>query len=91
MAADQAADSDRRLFISTRDAKRDWVRNVLKNPSVDVTIAGSTRKTKAFPLTSDEDKQHLAELYRKKYFVVKLYSLVARQYRPPQSFELKPE
>ncbi len=49
-------DVNGRLFVSTRDASRDWVRNVLKDASVEVTIADVTRKMKAFPLTSDEDK-----------------------------------
>ncbi len=86
-----AADENGRLFVSTRDERRDWVRNVLKNPSVEVTIAGVTRKMKAIPLTSDEDKEHLAKLYRKKYLAAKLYSLIAPRYRSPLSFELKSE
>lgn len=86
-----AVDSDGRIFIATRSAQRDWVRNVIKNPSGEVTIAGVTQKMKAFPLTSDDDKQHQTELYRKKYLALKLYSLAAPRYRAPQSFELKPE
>ncbi len=86
-----AVDENGRLFISTRDARRDWVRNALKNPSVEVTIGGVTRKIKALPLNSDEDKAGLVKLYRKKYLGAKLYGLFFPKYRPPQCFELKPE
>lgn len=39
-----AVDKDRRLLIATQDTRRDWVRNALKNPSVEVTIGEVTRK-----------------------------------------------
>jgi deazaflavin-dependent oxidoreductase (nitroreductase family) len=84
-------DKDWRMFVITANAKRDWVRNVLKNPSVEVTIAAVTRKMKAVPLASDEDQRWLLELYRKKYLVFRLYTLIMPRHRPALSFELKPE
>lgn len=85
-----AVNQNGRLFVSTRDARRDWVRNTLKKASVEVTVAGVTRKMKAFPLSSEEDEEHLGKLYRKKYLSARLFWLITR-YRPPQSFELQPE
>ena len=84
-------DKDGRMFIITANAKRDWVRNAIKNPSVDVTIAGVARKMKAVPLASDEDQRWLLELYRKKYLLLRLYSLIMPRHKPAMSFELKPE
>ena len=84
-------DNDRRMFATTANANRDWVRNVLKNPSVEVTIAAVTKKMKAIPLASDEDQQWLLELYRKKYLGFRLYTLILPRHKPALSFELKPE
>jgi deazaflavin-dependent oxidoreductase (nitroreductase family) len=84
-------DKDGRMYIITANAKRDWVRNVHNNPSVEVTIAGVTRIMKAVPLPLDEDQRWLLELYRKKYLVFRLYTLIRPRHKPPSSFELKPD
>jgi hypothetical protein len=79
------------MFAITANANRDWVRNVLKNPRVEVTIAAVTRKMKAVALRSGEDQQRFVELYRKKYWGFRLYTLIRPQHRLAMSFELKPE
>ena len=84
-------DNNGRMFVISANARRDWVRNALKNPSVEVTIATVTKKMKAVPVASDEDVQRLLHLYRSKYFVFRLYTLFSRRHRPALSFELKPE
>jgi len=84
-------DENGMMFITTANAKRDWVRNAIKNPSVEVTIAGVAKKMKAVPLPSHEDQGWLLELYRKKYLVLRLYTLIRPRYKPPSGFELKPE
>jgi len=84
-------DNNGRMFAITANAHRDWVRNVLKNPSVEVTIAAVTKKMKAVSMASDEDQQWLLELYRKKYLSFRLYTLISPRHRPALSFELKPE
>jgi deazaflavin-dependent oxidoreductase (nitroreductase family) len=38
-----AVDFDGRLFIATGDGRRDWVKNVMKNPSVEVTIGSNAK------------------------------------------------
>lgn len=75
-----------RLFVSSvRD--RDWVRNLIANPEVDVTVRGVKRRMVAVPVESEEDRRLVAELWRRKY------GLLARLMRLPRddgiSFELR--
>jgi deazaflavin-dependent oxidoreductase (nitroreductase family) len=66
-----AVDIDGKLLIATQDKRRDWVRNAMKNPSVEVTIGDVTRKMKVIPLGTDSDKQHVNDLYAKKYLAAR--------------------
>jgi deazaflavin-dependent oxidoreductase (nitroreductase family) len=88
-----ALDADGRLFIATRDRRRDWVRNVMKNPSVEVTISGVTRKMKILPLKTDLEKRHVSELYAEKYPLARFGRLFERSTDSAQydAFELRPE
>ena len=88
-----ALDTDGRFFIATRDKRRDWVRNIVKNPSVEVTISGVTRKMKVLPLKTDLEKQHVSDLYAKKYPLARLGRLFERPTGSAQydAFELRPE
>jgi deazaflavin-dependent oxidoreductase (nitroreductase family) len=85
-----AVDDDERVFIWTRDPKRDWVRNVLVNPTVEIRMGGVTRKMTVVPLKSDAEKEHLANLCRKKYLRARIGSLFAPRSQS-QGFELKPK
>jgi deazaflavin-dependent oxidoreductase (nitroreductase family) len=60
-----AVDDDGRFFVATQDTRRDWVKNATKNPSVEVTIGGATRKMEIFPLKTEWDRQHVNDLYAK--------------------------
>ena len=87
-----AVDHDRRLFIATQDTRRDWVRNVQKNPSVEVTIGGATRRMKVLPLKSDSDRQYVSDLYAKKYLSARLGRLLKpKGFAHYGAFELQPE
>jgi len=80
------ADDKGRMFVSSL-RKRDWVKNILANPEVEVTIKGVTRKMRAAVVESEEDKQLIRSIWRKKY------GLMSRIMRLPRedgiSFELK--
>ncbi len=86
-----AVDTDGRFYIATRDRRRDWVRNAKKSPLVDITIRNVTRKMRLVPLKSDSEKNHVTDLYRKKYLLARVGGLFGRG-RSPQSdaFELLP-
>lgn len=78
---------DGRLFVTTRDNNRDWVQNLLKNPSCEVTISKVTRKMMAVVVQSADERETVRQLYRRKYGI--LYRL-----RPPPKesivYELRP-
>lgn len=78
---------ERRLFVSTADNSRDWVRNLLKNPSCEVTISKVTRKLAAAIVQSENERESVRQLYRRKYGL--FYRL---RPLPKESiiFELKP-
>lgn len=83
---------DGRLFVATQDARRDWVRNVMKNPSVEITIGGATRKMKILPLKTDSDRQHVNDLYAKKYLSARLGRLLKpKGFAHYGAFELLPQ
>ena len=88
-----AVDSDGRIFIATRDKRRDWVRNVMKNPSVEVTIGGVTRRMKVIPLKTESGREYVRNLYAKKYLLARLGRLLTSStgFARYEAFELKPE
>jgi hypothetical protein len=71
-----AVDKDGRLFVATQDTGRDWVRNVLRNPSVELTIAGAIPRMRAIPLRTDSEKKYVSDLYAKKYLSARLGRLL---------------
>jgi hypothetical protein len=87
-----AWDKDGKLFVATQDTRRDWVRNVMKNPSVEVTIAGATRRIRAIPLRMDSEKKYVSDLYAKKYLSARLGRLLKpKGFAKYGAFELQPE
>lgn len=87
-----AVNADGRLFVATRDKRRDWVRNVMKNLSVEVTISGVTRSMKVFPLKTDAERQYVSDLYAKKYISARIGRLLMpKGFAQQDAFELRPE
>jgi hypothetical protein len=87
-----AVDSDGRLFVATQDTRRDWVKNAMKNPSVDITIGETTHRMKLLPLKTDSDRQYVNDLYAKKYLSARLGRLLKPQgFAHYGAFELQPE
>jgi deazaflavin-dependent oxidoreductase (nitroreductase family) len=87
-----AVDTDGRIFIATQDTGRDWVRNVAKNPSVEVTIGEATRKMKVLPLKTDSDRQYVSDLYANKYLSARLGRLLRpKGFAKYGAFELQSE
>jgi hypothetical protein len=68
------------------------VKNVTKNPSVEVMIGGATRKMKIFPLKTDWDRQHVNDLYAKKDLSARLGRLLKpKGFAHYGAFELLPQ
>jgi hypothetical protein len=87
-----AVDSDGRLFVATQDTRRDWVKNAMKNPSVEITIGETTHRMKLLPLKTDSDRQYANYLYAKKYLSARLGRLLKPQgFAHYGAFELQPE
>jgi F420H(2)-dependent quinone reductase len=60
-------DQDGRLIVATNAGAANhpyWVRNVLANPEVELTIRGTTRKMRAHVLSSQEKKELWPRLVR---------------------------
>jgi len=77
-----------RVFVSSLRT-RDWVKNLLANPRAEVEVKGVKVKVRAVPVESQEDKQLVKEIWKKKY------GLLSRLMRLPRedgvSFELVEE
>ena len=89
-----AVNKDGRLLIATQDKRRDWVRNAAKNPTVEVTIGGTTRRMIVVPLDSEADIRQVNDLYAKKYLLGRIGQLFApftrKRFAHSGAFELKP-
>ncbi|MCS6769966.1 MAG: nitroreductase family deazaflavin-dependent oxidoreductase [Candidatus Caldarchaeum sp.] len=79
-------DEKGRMFVASL-RNRDWVKNILANPEVEIKVKDLSRRMKAYVVESEEDKQTVQQLWRKKY------GLLARLLRLPRKdgiiFELK--
>lgn len=79
-------DEKGRLFLSSLPS-RDWVKNVLKNPDVEITIKDKTYKMRAIKVEDEDTKNTVKTIWRKKY------GMMARIMRLPRKngiiFELK--
>jgi deazaflavin-dependent oxidoreductase (nitroreductase family) len=77
-----------RVFVSSLRT-RDWVKNLLANPRAEVEIKSMKIRVRARPVESQEDRQLVKDLWRKKY------GLLSRIMRLPRengvSFELMEE
>jgi deazaflavin-dependent oxidoreductase (nitroreductase family) len=77
-----------RVFVSSLRTK-DWVKNLLANPRAEVEIKSMKIRVRARPVESQEDRQLVKNLWRKKY------GLSSRIMRLPRengvSFELMEE
>ncbi len=82
-----------RLFVSSQDENRDWVRNVRKDPSVEVSIENTTRKMTAQLVLSDAEKDRIWKSYHRKYLLSRVYYILASILRISREtgivFELK--
>ena len=86
---------DGKLLVTTRDSRRDWVRNVLKNPAVEVTIGEVTWKMTASVVKSDSEQATARNLYQRKYPLARLSQKIGSLFKaggkPQPIFELRPE
>jgi deazaflavin-dependent oxidoreductase (nitroreductase family) len=78
---------DGQLFVTGANNKRDWMRNVLKNPVVEASIDGVSKRVRAETVDSEQLRATIEQLYRKKYpFASRLLRLA---HKGALIFELK--
>jgi hypothetical protein len=64
-----------RLYLGTMNAKRDWVRNVAKNPEAEFEIGDLRLRGRVVPITDPAaEPPHIQENFYRKYFVARIGS-----------------
>jgi deazaflavin-dependent oxidoreductase (nitroreductase family) len=66
-----------RLFLATADKRRQWVRNVLAGPDVELRIAGQSFRGKVRTVEAG-DRQRVISLVQSKYWYVLPFLLTGR-------------
>ena len=88
---------DGNLYVSSgRGERSDWVKNIKKDARVEVTIAGVSKQGIATLVRDPNVRQHLLELYWRKYHVLmafaefgKILMRISRSASIPLLIELK--
>jgi deazaflavin-dependent oxidoreductase (nitroreductase family) len=64
-----------RLYLGTMNAKRDWVRNVAKNPEVEFAIGDLTVHGRAHAITDpSREPPHVQAAFLRKYWIARVSS-----------------
>jgi deazaflavin-dependent oxidoreductase (nitroreductase family) len=66
------------VYLVTADRGRQWVRNVLARPTVELRMGGETFRGEVEPLTLPTEVAHVVELLRRKYWLARLYLWLKR-------------
>ncbi|HYA97302.1 MAG TPA: nitroreductase family deazaflavin-dependent oxidoreductase [Methylomirabilota bacterium] len=67
-----------KVFLSTANIQRQWVRNVLKTPRVQLTIAGETYDGQARFLADPAEHERVMRMVLRKYWFVAPFMLLWR-------------
>jgi deazaflavin-dependent oxidoreductase (nitroreductase family) len=66
---------DGRLYVSSgRGEKSDWVKNIKKDPRVEITLGGVTKHGTAKIVQDSQIKRRLRDLYWKKYHLIMAFA-----------------
>jgi len=71
-----AVDGDS-IYLTTMNRRRQWVRNAMKTPRVQLRIGLETVDGTVAPVTELTEKRHVYELFARKYWVMWLLDRVA--------------
>jgi hypothetical protein len=61
------------VYLVTADRRRQWVRNVLARPGIELRAGGETFRGEAEPVTDAEDISRVIELLKRKYWLARPY------------------
>jgi deazaflavin-dependent oxidoreductase (nitroreductase family) len=61
------------VYLVTADRRRQWVRNVLARPSVELRMGDETFRGDVEPLTGAAEMAHVVALLRRKHWLARLY------------------
>lgn len=59
------------IYLATASVQRQWVRNVKARPDVSLSVRGETFSGTATRLTDENDRAHVTELVKQKYWYVR--------------------
>ena len=84
-----------RLYLGTMNAKRDWVRNVLKNPLAEFEIGPVRVRGRVVPVTDPAtEPPHMESAFLRKYWVARIVSWFGvkpeRNFRVDDLEEMRP-
>jgi deazaflavin-dependent oxidoreductase (nitroreductase family) len=61
------------VYLVTADRRRQWVRNVLARPGLELRVGGETFRGEAEPVTEEGDITRVIELLKRKYWLARPY------------------
>jgi deazaflavin-dependent oxidoreductase (nitroreductase family) len=61
------------VYLVTADRRRQWVRNVLARPGVELRVGGETFHGEVEPVTRSEETTRVIELLKRKYWLARPY------------------
>jgi deazaflavin-dependent oxidoreductase (nitroreductase family) len=61
------------VYLVTADRRRQWVRNVLARPAVELRAGGETFHGEVEPVTRSEETTRVIELLKRKYWLAQVY------------------
>lgn len=61
------------VYLATGDRRRQWVRNVLAHPRVEMEVDGETFRGAAEPVVRPEEMARVVDLLRRKYWLSRPY------------------
>jgi len=61
------------VYLVTADRRRQWVRNVLSRPDIELRTGGETFHGKVEPVTCSEETARVIELLTRKYWLARPY------------------
>jgi deazaflavin-dependent oxidoreductase (nitroreductase family) len=61
------------VYLVTADRRRQWVRNVLARPGIELRAGGETFRGEAEPVTEGGDITRVIELLKRKYWLARPY------------------
>ena len=62
-----------KMFLATANIDRQWTRNVMKRPEVELQAGAEKFKGKVRPITDRAERQHVMDLVARKYIAARVF------------------